>query len=513
MPGPIGAAGLKGAEGLQGYPGKRGKRGHPGSQGDQGPAGEAGAKGQTGPVGDVGLVGILGPKGRTGQIGYVGPVGQEGITGPTGRPGPQGPQGQPGAPGSPGPPGPRRYQNTEVTSLDHSTEIYKTLHYLSNLLHSIKNPLGTRDNPARICRDLLSCERKVSDGKYWIDPNIGCPSDAIEVFCNFTAGGQTCLMPPSATKLEFSIGKVQMNFLHLLSSEATHSITVHCLNTPMWGLNEAGGQKTSVSFKGWNGQLFKANSLLEPKVLVDECMINCWIESLLRQVAYILPPHPCSQACSGLLCVKKHKLALSCNGVRDKTAFVSVTEFTDLNLLSDYRFLEDVGRTADAAARDLSVHRPTTNKFINYLRNRARRHNINLKTLPIGFTKRRENSTIFNKKLKIYAMSPRSDLQILMKIENRKQNSARVKVNKPMTMDSYYCARQLRYNELDASRSLLENLKNKVIIEYPTLFVVLKKLKNDMVVLGQEASESAEDSDSGSSSLSSEEEGEIRESS
>uniref|UniRef100_A0A669QZ62 Box C/D snoRNA protein 1 n=2 Tax=Phasianus colchicus TaxID=9054 RepID=A0A669QZ62_PHACC len=252
----------------------------------------------------------------------------------------------------------------------------------------------------------------------------------------------------------------------------------------------------------------------------------------------------CMKYSCSLLCVKKHKLALSCNGVRDKTAFVSVTEFTDLNLLSDYRFLEDVGRAADAAARDLSVHRPTTNKFINYLRNRARRHNINLKTLPIGFTKRRENSTIFNKKeqkfywhlklvfphchaeytlkrvpedktltdilkpyidpvesdpvvcqrLKIYTMCPQSDVQILMKIENREQNST-------------------RYNELDASRSLLENLKNKVIIEYPTLFVVLKKLKNDMVVLGQEASESAEDSDSGSSSLSSEEEGEIRESS
>lgn len=43
----------------------------------------------------------------------------------------------------------------------------------------------------------------------------------------------------------------------------------------------------------------------------------------------------------------------------------------------------------------------------------------------------------------------------------------------------------LRYNELDASRSLLDNLKGKVIIEYPTLFVVLKTLKNDMVVLGQ----------------------------
>lgn len=59
----------------------------------------------------------------------------------------------------------QKYQNTEVTLLDHSTEIFKTLHYLSNLLHSIKNPLGTRDNPARICRDLLNCERKVADGK------------------------------------------------------------------------------------------------------------------------------------------------------------------------------------------------------------------------------------------------------------------------------------------------------------------------------------------------------------
>lgn len=59
----------------------------------------------------------------------------------------------------------QKYQNTEVTLLDQNTEIFKTLHYLSNLLHSIKNPLGTRDNPARICRDLLHCEPKVADGK------------------------------------------------------------------------------------------------------------------------------------------------------------------------------------------------------------------------------------------------------------------------------------------------------------------------------------------------------------
>lgn len=49
--------------------------------------------------------------------------------------------------------------------LDQGTEIFKTLHYLSNLIYSIKNPLGTQENPARICRDLLDCEHRVNDGE------------------------------------------------------------------------------------------------------------------------------------------------------------------------------------------------------------------------------------------------------------------------------------------------------------------------------------------------------------
>ncbi|KAM9239289.1 box C/D snoRNA protein 1 [Leptosomus discolor] len=243
-------------------------------------------------------------------------------------------------------------------------------------------------------------------------------------------------------------------------------------------------------------------------------------ETCSKEEAKYRCPRCMKYSCS-LLCVKKHKLALSCNGVRDKTAFVAVNEFTDLNLLSDYRFLEDVGRTADAAARHATVHNAATKKLLYCLRNKARRCNIDLRTLPVGFTKRRENSTTFNftvpddktladilkpyidpvesdpvvcQRLKIYTASPQSDVQILMKIENRRRNS-------------------IRYNELDASRSLLDNLKGKVIIEYPTLFVVLKTLKNDMVVLGQDGSEPAENSDGESSSPSSVEEGEIQDSS
>ena len=74
------------------------------------------------------------------------------------------------------------YQNTEVTLTDHSAEIFKTLNYLSNLLHSIKHPLGTRDNPAQICKDLLNCEHKVSDGKLLVSLNCDISFHHFSVF-------------------------------------------------------------------------------------------------------------------------------------------------------------------------------------------------------------------------------------------------------------------------------------------------------------------------------------------
>lgn len=125
------------------------------------------------------------------------------------------------------------YEDTELLMLDQGTQIFKTLHYLSTLIHSIKNPLGTQENPARMCRDLFECEHRLNDGEiflghyhckfhcfitdatltfcfyfvfftkgtYWIDPNLGCSSDNIEVSCNFTSGGQTCLKPVAVSKV------------------------------------------------------------------------------------------------------------------------------------------------------------------------------------------------------------------------------------------------------------------------------------------------------------------------
>lgn len=275
----------------------------------------AGLFGPKGPPGDIGLKGIQGPRGPPGLMGKEGIIGPLGILGPSGRPGPkgdkgsrgdlglQGPRGPPGPRGRPGPPGrpgsPIHFQQDDLGAafqtwmdthgalkaegynhpdrlvLDQGGEIFKTLHYLSNLIQSIKMPLGTKENPARVCRDLMDCEQKMVDGTYWVDPNLGCSSDTIEVSCNFTHGGQTCLKPITASKVEFAVSRVQMNFLHLLSSEVTQHITIHCLNMTVW--QEGTGRtpaKRAVRFRAWNGQIFEAGGQFRPEVSMDGCKVQ-----------------------------------------------------------------------------------------------------------------------------------------------------------------------------------------------------------------------------------------------
>ncbi|KAG2461379.1 box C/D snoRNA protein 1-like [Polypterus senegalus] len=155
----------------------------------------------------------------------------------------------------------------------------------------------------------------------------------------------------------------------------------------------------------------------------------------------------------------------------------------------------------------------------------ARKYSVHLKLLPIGFSKRKENSTMFHKKdqmifwhlklifvqsqcefvekrvsssrtlndilgqyihptesdpvfrqrLKIYALSPCDEVEVFMKVENRRSDA-------------------VRYYKLDPTKSLIENLKNKTIIEYPTLHIVLKDQASKYLILGQEIAECCETS-------------------
>ncbi|XP_006093980.1 box C/D snoRNA protein 1 [Myotis lucifugus] len=275
---------------------------------------------------------------------------------------------------------------------------------------------------------------------------------------------------------------------------------------------------------------FPKEEMLDDTKVKEEPQIDCPVGSKRKlamsrcetcgtEEAKYRCPRCMRHSCS-LPCVKKHKAELTCNGVRDKTAYVSLQQFTEMDLLSDYRFLEDVARTADHISRDALLKRSLSNKHMCFIKNRARRQGINLKLLPNGFTKRKENSTFFDKKkqqfcwhvklqfpqsqavyiekrvpddktineiLATYIDPEKSDpvirqrlkayircqtgVQILMKVENMQQNL-------------------VRYYELDPHKSLLDNLRNKVIIEYPTLHVVLKESSKDMNVLHEVKSES-----------------------
>ena len=95
---------------------------------------------------------------------------------------------------------------------------------MSSTVENFKFPVGSRENPAMTCKELMDVDN-IQDGKldcsllfkfdlwpdklralvdvnswlcagyFWIDPNLGCPADAVKVYCNFTAGGETCVPP------------------------------------------------------------------------------------------------------------------------------------------------------------------------------------------------------------------------------------------------------------------------------------------------------------------------------
>ncbi|ESP00241.1 hypothetical protein LOTGIDRAFT_141139, partial [Lottia gigantea] len=210
------------------------------------------------------------------------------------------------------------------------------------------------------------------------------------------------------------------------------------------------------------------------------------------------------KTCS-LMCVKKHKLEKDCNGVRDKTAYISINKFSETDLLSDYRLLEDTARKVSNANRDDLRLRKDRPHPVNQLIKMARERQTDLKVLPYPMSRRKTNSTrylfrdkeiswkvdlifpqanvsytetrvnekrtieeilikyisqtesdpVIRQKLKQYVNSNSDDYKIFLLVENRPTN------------DTRYC-------ELDKEKSIKDNLCGKTIVENPSLYIVLK---------------------------------------
>uniref|UniRef100_A0A8C8GRQ4 Collagen, type XI, alpha 1a n=1 Tax=Oncorhynchus tshawytscha TaxID=74940 RepID=A0A8C8GRQ4_ONCTS len=343
--GPQGPSGKPGPEGLRGIPGPVGEQGLPGSSGQDGPPGPMGPPGLPGLKGDPGT---KGEKGHSGLIGLIGPPGEQGEKGDRGLPGPQGspggkgdggisgssgPLGPPGPPGLPvrqspafsvfliGPPGEviqplpiqspkknRRHADMQAdaagTMMDYGDgmeDIFGSLNNLKQDIERMKYPMGTQNNPARTCKDLQLAHPEFPDGEYWIDPNQGCSGDSFSVYCNFTAGGETCIYPdrkssgvrisswpkeiPGSWFREFKRGKllsyvdaagntineVQMTFLKLLTASARQNFTYNCHQSVVWHDETTDSYDKALRFLGSNDEEISYDNNPYIRALADGC--------------------------------------------------------------------------------------------------------------------------------------------------------------------------------------------------------------------------------------------------
>jgi len=172
--------------------------------------------------------------------------------------------------------------------------VYTDVYNMRIELEKMKKPIGTKNSPARSCKDLFFGHPQLKDGFYWIDPNLGMSDDAVKVYCRMSTGGDTCINPDVHTskmpnipwrksgdgwysnlrggfKVTYdSVGPVQFSFLRMLSLEARQNFTYTCINSVAWYDNVARGYSKSIKLLGDNDDEFSAVQN-KPQVSTDGC--------------------------------------------------------------------------------------------------------------------------------------------------------------------------------------------------------------------------------------------------
>jgi len=138
---------------------------------------------------------------------------------------------------------------------------------------------------------------------YWVDPNGGCESDAIKVFCNFDTL-ETCVQPnngkvenathhhtstdqhvyfgdmqdgyafdytPKEDKIDGANYNSQITFLRLLSEQARQQVTYHCKNSVAYYNDKARNYDSALKLRGANGAELTAQGAAQYTVIEDGC--------------------------------------------------------------------------------------------------------------------------------------------------------------------------------------------------------------------------------------------------
>ncbi|XP_077287580.1 box C/D snoRNA protein 1 [Arctopsyche grandis] len=210
-----------------------------------------------------------------------------------------------------------------------------------------------------------------------------------------------------------------------------------------------------------------------------------------------------------LKCVNVHKKELECDGIRDKTKFVYTQKFTNLDLLSDYKLLEESSRFVYSKQKNADARFTSFNKelplHLYRLKCAARKRGTILFYLLENFSRHRANTTRLNYKLgKIFwriewiflnahpnsvkysddkcdessklgtIMSKYFDPKCDAKESLCYYHSAGFIGSRVLLQAERIKSSNKKYHELDVRLSLKENLAGKCIIEFPIIYVMLK---------------------------------------
>ncbi|CAH1126376.1 unnamed protein product [Ceutorhynchus assimilis] len=223
----------------------------------------------------------------------------------------------------------------------------------------------------------------------------------------------------------------------------------------------------------------------------------------------------CEVKTCSLKCNKIHKLEVECNGSRDKTKFLPLNKFSNMDFESDYKLLENISESMDIIKKKFGRRHMEPNQISAHLfklRNAAQQRQTKLKFLPYKFVRHRNNTTQFHYKTNCIMWHIE---WIFVNADNLRLSDARVpETEKLGTVVSKYLLKQedsvlqeklqyyqaadisglklylkaeqksgKKFYELDYTLSLKENLAKKLIIEYPTIHVMLKDHGNGYAVI------------------------------
>jgi hypothetical protein len=162
----------------------------------------------------------------------MGPSGRDGTPGP---PGPPGPPGQ--APFIPLPP-PGQFKgqgDAPVEEIDIPIESLKLLKKKIDELDGGKSGKKQPSTCSEIYVNARSQGEALESGNFFVDPNSGSESDAIEVYCNFDSEEiQTCVYPETSSvsplnyKSSEAVDSSQIGFLQVNYKYATQKVTFDC---------------------------------------------------------------------------------------------------------------------------------------------------------------------------------------------------------------------------------------------------------------------------------------------